>query len=252
VENPSFEEAIGIFYPYPLNAARQYNASVRPLFAANHKAIGQIVTFKDITEYRLLTLEKERQRLSDDLHDSLGNCINVISSNLEYALKNSKDSEDIRECLQISYEKSTGAFLSLRRIVDELKPLDIENEGLLWALESLFNRLRIKDIVIEFTHNNIDEQMLRSGKLGETIYFICQEAVSNSMTHGRAKNIAITLISAGNELKLYITDDGVGCDEIIRNRGLNSMESRVKALGGNFDCGSPDGGGFNIRALFPF
>ncbi len=117
----------------PLNDTRQYNVSIRPLLAANRKVIGKLITFKDVTEYRLQTLENERQRLSDDLHDSLGNCINVISSNLEYVLRNTNDSEEIKECLRISYEKTTGAFLSLRRIVDELRPVDIENNGLLWG-----------------------------------------------------------------------------------------------------------------------
>jgi signal transduction histidine kinase len=248
-EDVSVEESVRV--NGPLNDTRQYNVSVRPLLAANRKVIGKLITFKDVTEYRLQTLENERQRLSDDLHDSLGNCINVISSNLEYVLRNTNDSEEIKECLRISYEKTTGAFLSLRRIVDELRPVDIENNGLLWALESLFRKMRIKDIAIEFTHSGIEDNYLRNGKLGETIYFICQEAVSNSVTHGHAKNITVTLIASGSFLKLYITDDGEGCGEIIRNKGLNSMESRVKALGGEFDYGSPDDGGFNIRTVFP-
>ncbi len=248
-EQSCFEETVKV--RDTSGAERQYAVSLQNLTSSGRKTIGKLVTFRDVTEYRLLTLENERHRLSADLHDSLGNCINVISSNLEYALKNFKDSEDIKECLRISYEKTTGAFLNLRRIVDELRPVDIENNGLIWALESLFYKLRIKDITIEFTHLNVDDKLLSGKKHGETIYFICQEAVNNSVTHGRAKNITVTLVHAGSKLKLYISDDGVGCGEVVRNKGLNSMAARIAALGGQFEYGAPSDGGFNIRAVFP-
>jgi signal transduction histidine kinase len=248
-EQACFEETVRV--RDASGAERQYTASIQNLKSSGKKTIGKLVTFRDVTEYRLLTLESERHRLSADLHDSLGNCINVISSNLEYALKNFRDSEDIKECLRISYEKTTGAFLNLRRIVDELRPVDIENNGLIWALESLFYKLRIKDITIEFTHINVDDKLLSGKKHGETIYFICQEAINNSVTHGRAKNITVTLVHTGGRLKLYVSDDGAGCEEIVRNKGLNSMAARVAALGGQFEYGAPSDGGFNIKAVFP-
>ena len=230
---------------------KQYTVCVISLTLNKNGVVGKLVTLRDVTEYRVLTLENERNRLSADLHDSLGNCINVISSNLEYALKNSTSSQEIMECLQISYDKATGAFLHLRRIVDDLKPVDIEKNGLIWALESLFYKLQIKDINIEFIQQNLDDGLLSKSSYGEVIYFICQEAISNAVTHGHAKSISVTLVIISNQLKLYITDDGKGCQSVIRNKGLNSMAARIDALGGTFDFGSPNDGGFNIRAVFP-
>jgi signal transduction histidine kinase len=235
----------------PATGSRQYIINILPTYSEGNKLIGRIVVFNDMTEYRSQTLVSERNRVSDELHDSLGNSINVIRSNLEYVLNNFSDTEEVRECLRVSYDKSTGAFVQLRRIVDELKPIDIEQEGLLWALDSLFYRLRVKGLNVDFSHNIADDSQISQTKLGDTVYFICQEAISNSIVHGRAKNITVTLHNGDSELKLYVTNDGSGCENIEPKNGLNSIKGRVDSLGGELSFGSPNGGGFNIKVILP-
>lgn len=56
----------------------------------------------------------------------------------------------------------------------------------------------------------------------------------------------------GDQLRLYIADDGIGCSKIVKNKGLNSMEKRVASLGGELAYGSPSEGGFNLKAIIPF
>ena len=245
----AYEDTIRINSPD--SSIKQYTISIVSLKTSNRNTIGKLIVIKDVTEYRTVTISDERSRLSSELHDSLGNCINIISSNLEYALKNFDGSSEIKECIEISYAKSTSAFLHLRRIVEELKPIDIEKNGLLWALQSMFYKLRMKGIHIEFSPNNVDDKLISSKKHGEAIYFICQEAINNSVIHGRAASIIITLIQTKHQIKLYITDDGAGCNVIVKNKGLNSMESRINALGGNLEYGSPSEGGFNLKAVIP-
>lgn len=248
-DGPVYENTIRINSPD--SSIKQYTISIVSLKTSNRNTIGKLIVIKDVTEYRTVTISDERSRLSSDLHDSLGNCINIISSNLEYALKNFDGSPEIKDCIEISYAKSTSAFLHLRRIVEELKPIDIENNGLLWALQSMFYKLRMKGIHIEFSHNNVDDKLISSKKHGEAIYYICQEAINNSVIHGRAGSITITLIQTKHQIKLYITDDGAGCNVIVKNKGLNSMESRINSLGGNVEYGSPSEGGFNLKAVIP-
>lgn len=247
---PVYEDAFRVNSPD--SSIKQYTISIVSLMSCKNNSVGKLIVIKDVTEYRSMTLSDERNRLSDDLHDSLGNCINSISSNLEYAIKNFDDSPQIKECIEISYEKSTSAFLHLRRIVDELRPIDIENNGLLWALRSMFYKLRIKGLDIEFSHNSINDKLISIKKHGEVIYFICQEAINNSVIHGRANNITVTLTQTKDQLKLYIADDGVGCSKIIKNKGLNSMKNRINILGGELSYGSPSEGGFNLKAVIPF
>ena len=230
---------------------KQFTISIVSLKLTDLKPIGKLIVIKDVTEYRISTISDERKRLSDDLHDSLGNCINNISSNLEYALKHFSNSEEIRECIEISYHKATSAFVHLRRIVEELKPIDLADNGLLGALKKMFYKLRMKGVMIELYHRNVDDKLISGMKHGEVIYFVCQEAVNNAIIHGRAESITITLVQTEQDIKLYITDDGKGCSKIIKNKGLNSMESRIEALGGVFEFGSPSEGGFNLKAVLP-
>jgi signal transduction histidine kinase len=233
------------------NITRHYSLSIIQLSGTKGQDIGKLITLTDITDYGIATVSVERKRLSGDLHDSLGNCINIISSNLEYALNNFSNLPEIRECIDISYRKCTTAFLHLRRIVEELRPIDIEDNGLLWALQSMFYRIRMKGINIDFSYNGINDALLSRLKHGETIYYICQEAVNNSVIHGKADNINITIMQSGNQVKLYILDDGIGCEMIVKNKGLQSMEERTRALEGKIEYGSPTEGGFNIKVVLP-
>lgn len=231
--------------------SRQYTISIVPINLSAGRTVGKLIIIKDVTEYRSSTLNEERSRLSNDLHDSLGNCINIISSNLEYALKNITGHPEVRECLEVSYNKTTSAFLHLRRIVEELKPIDIENNGLIWALQSLFYKLSMKGLHIDFTHKNVDDKLLSTRKHGEVIYFICQEAINNAVIHGKAANITIIINQVQGMLRLYISDDGIGCNRIVKSKGLNSMECRIRELAGSLEYGSPSEGGFNLRAVIP-
>ncbi len=56
-----------------------------------------------------------------------------------------------------------------------------------------------------------------------TIYRICQEALTNSLRHGKATNVSIILKLSDDMISLYIIDDGVGCKNIKKSIGLSNM-----------------------------
>jgi signal transduction histidine kinase len=84
-----------------------------------------------------------------------------------------------------------------------------------------------------------------------TIYRICQEALTNSLRHGKATNVSIILRLSDDMISLYIIDDGVGCKNIKKSIGLSNMENRVMELGGKISFGSDGEKGFNINVDFP-
>lgn len=154
----SYEDVLALRLPPSGN--RQYAVRISPIYTNGKKLIGKLVVVNDMTEYRNQTLVSERNRVSDRLHDSLGNSINVISSNLEYVMNNFADTDEVRECLRVSHDRAVGAFVQLRRIVEELTPIDIEQRGLLRALDTLFYRLRVKGLYVDFSHNIRDDSLL--------------------------------------------------------------------------------------------
>lgn len=241
---------------------RQYVVNSIPLTTKKGYYIGKVIIGYDITEHRESTLLEERTRLSNDLHDSLGNSINVISSNLEYIMKkmNAQKEEygelndinkEIKECVEVSYSKSINAFMDLRRIVDDLYPVDIEKNGIVWALNANFYKLRLKGIMVEFSHSEIDDSIISKNRISGSIYTICQEALNNAVVHGNAKKITVSLVQQKDKVKFYFLDDGRGCKHIIKSRGLASMEKRAKELKGTIEYGSPSAGGFNIKVVIP-
>ena len=229
-----------------------YSVCVKPLFDDSGNRIGGIISFKNVSEFRRTILDNERSRLSGDLHDTLGNCIMAISANLKYAIEKFSDSEEILTCIKQAHSAATGGILYLRQIVEELTPIDIDKYGLVWALKSLFKKLESAGATIDFHYSGIDEKTFSKTKYANIIYKTCQEALNNSFYHGKAKEIFINLLLSNNEIKLYISDDGVGCSNIIKNRGLSGIEEKVKSVGGKADFGSPSDGGFNIRIAIPY
>ena len=229
-----------------------YCLSIKPLIDDSDNRIGSIISFKNVSEFKRVTLANERSRLSGDIHDTLGNCIMSISANLKYAIEKFSDSEEILICLKQAHSAATGGILYLRQIVEELTPIDIDKYGLIWALQSLFKKLESAGATIDFHYSSIDEKTFSKTKYANIIYKTCQEALNNSFYHGKAKEISINLLLSNNEIKLYISDDGTGCSNIIKSRGLSGIEENVKSVGGKVDFGSPSDGGFNIRIVMPY
>ncbi|NLN46674.1 MAG: PAS domain-containing protein, partial [Clostridiaceae bacterium] len=190
---------------------RTFSCVIDPLVDNEKQEVGRLLAFHDITALRDQTLLSERKRVSGDLHDSLGNSLNIIGSNLEYALRLQPDQPEIRRCLQVSYERSTRAILDLRRIVDALSPVDVAEHGLTLALENLIARTRRQGVHITFDH------LVSAGKEPDRIlhpehlYYICQEALHNAVEHGRPETIQVVLKQNPDDLRLYISDDGAGC-----------------------------------------
>jgi two-component system CheB/CheR fusion protein len=77
------------------------------------------------------------------------------------------------------------------------------------------------------------------------LYRITQEAISNAIRHGQAKNIYVDLVHAGDRLILSIEDDGVGFDPSSARLGLGmrTMQHRARLIGATLTVERADGGG---------
>jgi signal transduction histidine kinase len=83
-------------------------------------------------------------------------------------------------------------------------------------------------------------------KLTELLYHLCQEALTNALHHGKAKQAFINLCFHDQSIKLNISDDGQGCQTINKGMGLTNMEQRVKELNGTIEYGSSGESGFSL------
>lgn len=226
-----------------------FAVSIIPIWRSRTQ-LGKMIQFRDVTLLSEDAQKKERYRLSADLHDSMSNSLNVISSNLEFVLNQEKMSDESKDYIQTAYDKTIRSFFDLRRIVENLRPIDIEQHGLVWAIESFIKRFRYKNLNFEF-FNNYSIEYDRNFEVEENLYYICQEAVNNSIVHGKAMTISIVLSSEPNGISLFIADDGSGCSQIYESKGLISIKERVKSMKGDVTFVSLEDGGFTINVFVP-
>lgn len=233
------------------HSKKRYDFYLKTIFNNNREEIGRIISFKNNTEASQILVDNERSRISEDIHDNLSNMINVVSMNLEYALKHHNKQDDALGCINTAYETAKGIRIKLRRILEELAPLDIEKIGLLNALESLFNKMVGTGIQIDFIHTGIEDRVIGKKNYAYVIYKTCMEAINNAFFNGKAQKISIILSCQDNLIKFLISDDGIGCETINKGRGLTGMEKRIHSLGGTVAFESVSNEGFNISVEIP-
>ncbi len=198
-----------------------------------------------------LTLLRERNRLSRELHDGVGHTLSTLIIQLQaiksIMKKNTKLAEEMMEEV-IPYSKNS--LENVRRTVRELKPRELEAFEGVFAIEELISNFR------KFTGVDVrlilsKEKYSLSSDHSSNLYRIVQECLSNSIRHGEARNIIINIQFLEDKLYMRIKDDGKGCVEIIPSFGLISIGDRVKEMNGQFSFISTKGRGFEVSVTLP-
>lgn len=199
-------------------------------------------------------VERERQKLSRELHDELGSIFTATKMDIAWVIKKVKEiAPDIVTKLVKTSSYVDQGIQYQRHIVQELHPSMISTFGFWPALQSLINDAAERN-QWKLSLNLPDENT----KLNETIslvaYRIVQESLNNANKYAKATAISVDVMVDALYLKLEIEDDGVGIDMSAlagNTHGLSGMRHRVLAIGGRFEMISEPGKGVLIRALIP-
>ncbi|HSP88677.1 MAG TPA: sensor histidine kinase [Ignavibacteriaceae bacterium] len=190
------------------------------------------------------TLEDERQRISRELHDSIGQNLHLVRLKLQNS--SSANSSKDRDALLNSIEVSIN---ELKEIIYNLKPKILEEMGIGAALKMLIQKISEETGIFGSIDISGNEERY-DPKLELTLYRLIQETVSNIIKHSRAKEFNIQLINNKDSLRLLISDDGIGFDiHNISNKkyssgfGLLNMQERVNTYNGKLKIDSTPGSG---------
>jgi signal transduction histidine kinase len=152
----------------------------------------------------------------------------------------SKTEQTIKQCVE-----------SLRTCVNSVREMEEEIN-----LTEEINRISVqfeslKIVKIQFYTYESMESLPNHTK--NIFYKIIREAITNSIIHGNASHIKISLtkFTQENKLLLDIIDDGKGCGCIINSYGLNGIQERVKGMNGQVVYKSSSNKGFEIRIEIP-
>jgi PAS domain S-box-containing protein len=200
-----------------------------------------------------LASSQERAHLARELHDSVTQALfsmTLVTRTTELLVD--RDPAAAKEKLGSLRDLQREALAEMRALIFELRPGNIEQDGLLAALKthsaSLQGRIGLPILVT----SNLTERFPIA--LEEVLYRISQEALHNIVKHAAARQVTLTIDRTAKGLRLQIVDDGKGFDAGSvpdGHLGLAGMRSRAEKVGASFEVTSKLGGGTTIEVNVP-
>jgi len=182
--------------------------------------------------------DRERHRLGQDLHDSLGQHLTGTALTAQ-ALKEklvARRASEVPEVEKVVRYIEEGIDLT-RKLARGFFSPELDSEGLLIALQHLADNLRER-FQIDCVVDGDESICIHDRTIANQFYRIAQETVTNSVKHGAAKRINIQLAMDGPEICLTIVDDGVGFPDKPPESdglGLRLMRHSAALSGATFD-----------------
>lgn len=216
-----------------------------------------IISLLDITEKKnlekvlyenmILTQEKERKKLAEELHDGLGPLLSTIKLYTENIRRKVDGQEEVTHLAELIDTLSSEAIDSSKEIANNLTPAVLDDYGLTVSLKKYIDKLiPLKKINIGFNTNFPDQRINTFIEI--SVYRIVTELINNTIKHAQADHINIELLYDGRFLQLSYTDDGLGysTSSSTEGSGLNNIKGRIKNLGSKMDIISKEGEGVKV------
>lgn len=200
--------------------------------------------------------EEERRRIARELHDGLGQTLtslSLLARDLE-----ERATPHLVEPLTALRKQVEGAIATVRSMAWNLRPVELDQLGLMPALEQLtadVGQRRGLEVAL-----HAEEMQTRLPPEVETaVYRIVQEGLTNTVKHAQARNVSVVISQRSGPVSVLIEDDGVGFRPDLlgakahrgEQLGLLSMQERATAIGGRFDIESSLGRGTTVRLRIP-
>jgi two-component system, NarL family, sensor histidine kinase UhpB len=206
-------------------------------------------------EHELLEItEKERRRIGLDLHDDLGQKLTgiaLMSKGLQVQLTR-RGSEGAVEAARI-HTLIQEALNQTRDLSHDLVTLDLEQQDLASAMERMVLHVkRTFNIGCRFECQT-KAPALEANSVSQ-LYKITQEAVTNAIKHGKAKNVEIRLSNGGSHLLLSIRNDGAPFPSVVKANaglGLRIMNYRAHLIGAALEVKPAERGGAVVTCFLP-
>lgn len=207
-----------------------------------------------LTTRLLNAQEQERKRISNELHDELGQALLTLKLQLRALQRRLRDDQqEIKLDFEHVFEHINMVTEDVRRLSKDLSPSILEDLGLVaainWLAKSTGKRHYINiSCDVDDLHGLLDQEE-------ELLLFrVVQEALTNMIKHARTRQASVSARKDLNGVTVTIADMGVGFDvESVlarktpeRGLGLAAMDERVRMLGGKLDLQSSPGSGTRL------
>ncbi len=204
---------------------------------------------KDQLIAAISTLELERKRVSQALHDDISSKLNVISLNCQLLKISDLPQKDIEEITKNIIEYTSKALNSSKKITHSLLPPVLEKFGLHAGIEELCDELNNKESLVIHYENNLKFDF-KENESHIHVFRILQELLNNSIEHGKATLISILFNEIDGKRTCVYSDNGVGfdCKEIENHIGfgMKNIVNRIVILDGSLKIESQLNNGMSV------
>jgi len=212
---------------------------------------------------QLVKLQNMRNKIAQDLHDSVGSTLSSISvysqvAKLQHERGNFNELKDIINKVGIT---SSDMISEMNDIVWTINPRNDGMEKIFQRMESFARPLLLtKNIRFEFNYENHIEHLNLSMEKRKNLYLIFKEIVNNTLKYSSADLLQIEITLSNHHLLFSARDNGIGFYPVqmeehaaksLSGNGLNNMKRRAAEMNGAFEIHSQPGAGTAIYLKFP-
>jgi signal transduction histidine kinase len=201
---------------------------------------------------RQLAEAGERARIARELHDAISQdlfSLRLLAGGLRKALP---ASSPLYAQVETMEHTATQTMQEMQALLLELRPIALEDAGLIPALEELCTAYRER---LGVTVDADLEPVALAPQVEHGVLRVVQEALANAVKHAQPNRIRLQLRHQDGQVAVTVSDDGAGFDPSLAERrhgmGLGLMRQRVAELGGSFQLDSTPGEGTSVQILLP-
>jgi signal transduction histidine kinase len=234
---------------------RGYGLDEIALVTALAEQLGLMLETQRLRQRALdIAVVEERQRLARDLHDSVTQSLYSLTLFSRAGREAAEDGDASRLAYSLAeLERNTlHALREMRLLLYELRPADLEQEGLTRAIQLRLDTVERRVGLRLDVH--LEELPALSPRAEVELYHVIVEGLNNVVKHAAASRLSVLLEEMDSQMHLRIVDDGKGFDMAQRTGGLGlrNMRERVARLHGQLAIASAPGRGTQVDAVIPY
>lgn len=196
----------------------------------------------------LAAQEEERRRVATELHDEIGQTLTAVL----LALKRVADRvpPDVADDVDAAQESVRAAMTGVRDVASRLRPVVLEDLGLLSALAALTTETaRVADVHV--VRSFAPGLPALEPEVELVVYRVAQEALTNVSRHARARTVEVSLTRRGDRVVLRVVDDGRGIKGTREGSGIAGMRERARLVDAELDVRPAEDGGTEVELVVP-
>lgn len=210
----------------------------------------------------LLKRQAIRNKIAQDLHDSMGSTLSSISvySQVAKIYQQQQKQESLQHTLEKIGETSGEMISEMSDIVWAINPKNDNLDTIIQRMESFAKPLlQAKNIAFSFNYDVANPGINLQMEKRKNFYLIFKEAVNNTLKYSQCKQFDVSIVQHNHTISLNIQDDGIGFDRnkidvaasaSLSGNGLKNMQMRAKEMKADFSISSAAGKGTAVQLSF--